>query len=230
MTRQQLIKQLKAIIVDLARPERIWLYGSEASGEATSTSDVDIAFSAASEYSGEEVKNAAQSLETLLSFDVVNLAHCEKRFKERVIATGKVIYSNSKQLRAEDALHNFGKALGRLSEAQDFAQEHSEEFGNIVLDLQVKRFEFTYEMCWKAIKRLLTYVGLEATNPRACFKEAFAQGWLKDEALFLEIIEMRNTSAHTYDLDFVGELQTRLPAYLNAFKALYVELQKQLEE
>ena len=40
-----------------------------------------------------------------------------------------------------------------------------------------------------------------------------------DEVLFLEIIEMRNTSAHTYDLDFVGELQTRLPAYLNAFKA-----------
>ena len=54
MTRQQLIKQLKAIIVDLAKPERIWLYGSEASGQATSTSDVDIAFLAAGEYSGEE--------------------------------------------------------------------------------------------------------------------------------------------------------------------------------
>ncbi|MDZ7925019.1 MAG: HI0074 family nucleotidyltransferase substrate-binding subunit [Marinagarivorans sp.] len=229
MTRQQLINQLKAIIVDKANPERIWVYGSEAAGEAKPVSDVDIAFMADKAFTGEEIKQAAHTLATLLSFDVVNLAHCEQRFKERVIATGKVIYSNSKQLRAEDALHNFGKALGRLSEAQDFAQEHSEEFGNIVLDLQVKRFEFTYEMSWKAIKRLLAYVGLEATNPRACFKEAFAQGWLKDEALFLEIIEMRNTSAHTYDLDFVGELQTRLPVYLGAFKSLYVEMQKQVD-
>ncbi len=230
MTRQQLINQIKALIIDLVKPERIWIYGSEAAGEAKSTSDIDIAFIAAQTYTGDAVKQAAQGFETLLSFDVINLAHCEKRFKERVIATGKVIYSNSKQLRAEDALHNFGKALGRLSEAQDFAQEHSEEFGNIVLDLQVKRFEFTYEMCWKAIKRLLTYVGLEATNPRACFKEAFAQDWLKDEALFLEIIEMRNTTAHTYDLDFVSELTTKLPCYLIAFKSLYIELQKQIEE
>ncbi len=229
MTRQQLINQLKALIINTANPERIWLYGSEAAGEAKPTSDVDIAFKADGVYSGEEIKQAAQHLNTLLTFDVINLSHCEKRFNERVQATGKVIYSNSKHLRAEDALHNFGKALGRLNEAQDFAKEHSAEYGNIVLDLQIKRFEFTYEMCWKAIKRILAFVGLEANNPRACFKSAYAQNWLHDEAVFLEIIEMRNTSAHTYDLDFVKELQTRLPKYQEAFKTLYIELQKQLE-
>jgi hypothetical protein len=52
---------------------------------------------------------------------MVNLTHCEIRFVERLKATGKVIYSNSKKLRAEDALYNYGKALRRLNEAQEFA-------------------------------------------------------------------------------------------------------------
>lgn len=229
MTRQQVINQLKALIINMAKPDRIWVYGSEAAGEAKPTSDIDIAFTAAKEFTGDAVKQAAAHLPTLLSFDIINLAHCEKRFAERVKATGKVIYSNTKKNRAEDALHNFGKALTRLSEAQAFAQENTQELGDIVLDVQIKRFEFTYEMCWKAIKRLLAYVGLEANNPRACFKEAFAQGWISNQNTFLEIIEMRNTTAHTYDLDFVTELQTRLPNYVIAFKALYVELQKQIE-
>jgi nucleotidyltransferase substrate binding protein (TIGR01987 family) len=85
-------------------------------------------------------------------------------------------------------------------------------------------------MCWKAIKRILAYVGLEENNRSACFKEAFAQGWIKNEAVFLEMIEKRNKTAHTYDLDFVSELQSKLPNYLDAFKNVYIELQKQIEE
>lgn len=234
MTRQQLINKLKALIIETANPERIWLYGSEASGDAKATSDIDIAFIAGPEYSGEEIKQLAADWPTLLSFDVTNLAHCDQRFIDRVKATGKSIYSNSKQLRAEDAIHSFGKALYRLKESVTYAAEHQEmrsdhEWEYIILDVQIKRFEFTYEMSWKAIKRVLAFVGMDASNPRACFKSAFTQGWIRDEHAFLVMMEMRNNTAYTYDLDMVKEITNDVPEYVEAFEGLYLELLKQVD-
>lgn len=44
-------------------------------------------------------------------------------------------------------------------------------YGDIVLDVAVKRFEFTYEMAWKALKRVLDYLGLDARAPRPVLRK-----------------------------------------------------------
>jgi nucleotidyltransferase substrate binding protein (TIGR01987 family) len=220
MTKREIIKKVTQVILKHARPERIYLYGSQVSGDSTPTSDIDIAFHDENcKYTAlTGIKEEVEKLPTLLKIDITNLVHTEERFKQRVIATGKVLYSASKKLRTEDALINFSKALERFSSVVDRKKEFAENgYSDIYLDLVVKRFEFTYEMSWKAIKRYLDFIGIDCLNPRGCFKEGFSQELLDEEDIWLDMIEMRNLSSHTYSEEEIGEILERLDSYKQAF-------------
>lgn len=238
MNRKSIINAVKVIIINKAKPSRIWLYGSEASGDSSDNSDIDIAYL---DTNGDaltrscilsEIKDEAEKIPTLVKIDISNIASTEDRFSLRVKTTGKVLFSASKPLRAEDAVYNYSRALTKLQEAQDALPSLLESgLQDIYLDLIVKRFEFTYEMSWKAIKRVLNMLGIEGVkSPRACFKEAYSQELLIEQAIWLDMIEMRNLSSHTYDELEIKQLKDKLPAYSIAFQALLTKLEQQIEE
>ena len=222
---ETIIEEVRAIILRHAKPERIWLYGSRANGEAIESSDIDIAYHDKEFTQDWVIEEEVEKLPTLLKIDIKNIASTEERFRQRVVSTGRVLYSANKQLRFEDGLYNFRRAFERYGEAIDRkeALEH-EGFGDIFLDLAVKRFEFTYEMAWKAVKRYLDYVGIGAPSPRACFKEAFSQQLITEEQIWLEMIERRNLSSHIYSQDQVAGILGRLDDYRKAFGDLLEKL------
>jgi nucleotidyltransferase substrate binding protein (TIGR01987 family) len=231
MTTQNLIQQVKAVILTHAKPNRIYLYGSQASGEADASSDIDIAFDDPELASDQlaAITTAVNNLDTLKKIEVKNLAYTSERFRNRVKSTGKVLYSRTKQQRAEDQLHNFQNALQKLSDAIDRKAEFLQEgFGDIYLDVIVKRFEFTYEMAWKAIKRYLDYQGITCKSPRSCFKEAYAQGMLDEEQVWLEMIEYRNLAAHIYEQEEIEQLLDHIDRFDKAFQQLRAYLESQL--
>jgi nucleotidyltransferase substrate binding protein (TIGR01987 family) len=90
-------------------------------------------------------------------------------------------------------LDSFNKALRRLAEALDAPP------GDLVRDASIQRFEFTFELAWKAIKNTATVEGLECMSPCSCLKLAFGQGWVDDEPIWLAMLEDRNRASHTYD-------------------------------
>ncbi len=230
MTRTQIIRQVKAIILKYCRPERIYLFGSRATDEAKPTSDLDIAFDDPECKALGRIREEVERLDTLLKIDVINLSRVEDRFRHRVLSTGKVLYSATKRLRAEDGLYSFEKALERFGETLARKEGLEEEgFGDLYLDLLVKRFEFTYEMAWKALKRYLDYLGLEASSPRAVFREAYAQGILKDESVWLDMIEMRNLSSHVYDEEEIAVMIDEAERFCAAFSELKHHLEKELK-
>jgi nucleotidyltransferase substrate binding protein (TIGR01987 family) len=221
------MKQVVAIILAYAKPERVWLYGSQTTGEATETSDIDIAYDDKDCKEDWRIQEEVERLATLIKIDVKNIAHSEERFRNRVKLTGRVLYSASKQLRFADALYNYRRALERFIEALDRrADLEREGFGDIFLDLAVKRFEFSYEMAWKTIKRYLDYEGIEADYPRACFKEAYSQKLIGNQQVWLDMIEQRNLSSHVYNQDEVAGILAKL----NDFRAAFEGLLQQLEE
>lgn len=85
-------------------------------------------------------------------------------------------------------------------------------------------------MSWKALKRVLDYLGIDARAPRPVFKEAYAQGLLSDEQVWLDMIEMRNLSSHVYDEHEISRILTELERYLAAFDALLARLRKTLPD
>ena len=227
MNTERIIGEVKDIILRHAKPERIWLYGSRATGEATETSDIDIAFEDKDFKEMWLIDAELESLPTLLKIDIKNIAHTEERFRQRVVSTGRVLYSADKKLRCEDGVYNYRRALERFREALERKELLEQEgFGDIFLDLAVKRFEFTYEMSWKAIRRCLDFLGIEAKYPRACFKEAYAIGLLTNESVWLEMIEQRNLTSHVYNQDEVKGILVRLDEFCQNFEELLARLEE----
>jgi len=227
MTNKAIISQVKTIILENSNPERIWIFGSQINGEAKKTSDIDIAYYDENSKNDYLILEKVQEIETLLKIDIKNIAKTSERFKNRVIATGKVIYSANKKLRVEDSLYNYKNALNRFIDAIEKETILKEEgFYDIFLDLIVKRFEFTYDMSWKAIKRYLDFVGIDVTNPRNSFKEAYSIGLIKDENIWLDMINQRNLSSHIYSEFEIRDILYKLEDY----KKVFVELKNKLEK
>jgi nucleotidyltransferase substrate binding protein (TIGR01987 family) len=224
-----LIKEIVKIILKYSNPERIYLYGSTANGEANLTSDIDIAYEDKDFKDDYLIKEEVDHLKTLLKIDIKNIAFTQDRFKNRVKSTGKVLYSATNRLRAEDGIYNLSKALDKFVNIVDRKAEFEEEgFADVYLDIVVKRFEFTYEMAWKALKRNLSFLGVEAKSPRMVFKEAFLQNLIEDEEVWLSMIEQRNLSSHIYDEFEIREILDKTESYKQAFLKLKESLIKSI--
>lgn len=225
MKKRELIEQVKKIILRNANPSRIYLFGSQIDGNVSKNSDIDIAYDCQDSKNDLLIKEEVEQISTLVKIDVVNITRVDIRFKNRVIDTGKVIWSATKILRFEDSIINFRNALGRYRTTIEGKSAYQRDgYGDIFLDIAVKRFEFTFEMAWKTCKRALDYYGFDCKSPRECLREAFSQGLISEENIWLDMLEQRNLSAHVYDEISVGEINLDLNRYLSAFEALEEKL------
>ncbi|MFH0734333.1 MAG: HI0074 family nucleotidyltransferase substrate-binding subunit [bacterium] len=222
-----IINQIKDIILKHTKTDRIYLYGSFIDDTTENFSDIDIAFDDKDFTKLSIITEEINKLNSLVKIDVKNLAFAEERFINRVKLQGKIIYSASKKLRAEDGLYNFTKAVNQFEKILNAKDTlYKDGYNDFYLDVLVKRFEFTYEMSWKAIKRFLEYNGITCNYPRNCFKEAYAQKLITDETIWLEMIESRNLTAHVYNEFEITPILDRVSLYLIAF----LELKNKLEE
>lgn len=106
----------------------------------------------------------------------------------------------------EAQLAQFVKALARLNEALAAPQS------DIVRDSAIQRFEFTIDMAWKLVKTCLEEkYGVVCQAPKECFREAYKQKMLAYDGFWLELIDMRNQTAHTYKEEVAQSVFERLP-------------------
>ncbi|HMU13645.1 MAG: nucleotidyltransferase substrate binding protein [Bacteroidetes bacterium] len=72
----------------------------------------------------------------------------------------------------------------------------------VVRDAAIKRFEFTYELAWKMMKRHLEWggeSGLTTMPRRELFRLAARYSLIEDPQRWFEYHEGRNLTSHTYD-------------------------------
>lgn len=84
-----------------------------------------------------------------------------------------------------------------------------EEKSALARDSAVKRFEYTYELCWKTAKVFLSeHFGVQVFSPKECFRELRKNGLVSDEEteLLLIMTDNRNEIIHTYNEQFSIEL------------------------
>ncbi len=87
-------------------------------------------------------------------------------------------------------------SAARLAEA--VAHPESE----LIRDATIQRFEFTFEVVWKALKLYLERQGHECGGPRPTLKKAFAEGLIptaEEADCWFQMLEDRNLASHAYD-------------------------------
>lgn len=113
----------------------------------------------------------------------------------------------------------FSKALFRLKEAIDL---YEKEENAVLLDGTIQRFEFTIELAWKLLKEYLSYEKLgDFNSPRATVKESYKQGIISDGETWLDMLDDRNLTSHTYDEETAEEIYKNIVSkYYNILKQL----------
>lgn len=122
--------------------------------------------------------------------------------------------------RFELARQQYGRALARLHEV--LAVDESE----IVRDALIQRFEFTYELAWKAMFYWLRDAGEKVPEiVRAVLQAGFKAELISDAQAWERVKEFRDATSHTYDQNKAIEVAAFVRAEaIIAFDALQTRL------
>jgi nucleotidyltransferase substrate binding protein (TIGR01987 family) len=130
-------------------------------------------------------------------------------------------------------LGSFGGAIGRLAEALDILDAEPENA--IVRDAVIQRFEFTYELAHKLLRRFLE---MTAADPQAVGRLSFQdlirtgseQGLLRlDWERWRDWRQARALTSHAYDEQKARQVAATVPAFLLEARFLYDSLHQRTE-
>jgi nucleotidyltransferase substrate binding protein (TIGR01987 family) len=125
---------------------------------------------------------------------------------------------------------SLGNTVRRLREG--IARWQSEPADEQVRDGLIQRFEFTYELSQKMVRR---YLKEAAASPDEIDRMPFAdlirtanaQGLLRGGwPAWRRFREMRARTSHTYDAEVAALIAAGIPAFLEEAEHLYAELQR----
>ena len=99
----------------------------------------------------------------------------------------------------------------------------------IVRDATIQRFEYTYELAWKMIKRHLDWEGHPDTSSlskREIFREAANAKLIADPDVWFGYHQARNETSHTYELTAAEEVYEAAVKFTPDARALLTELKR----
>ena len=202
---------------------KVILFGSRARGDYHKTSDVDLAI--VSDFDIRATLLAAFEASRLpFTFDVVLYGgQHNQRLRDAIDREGKLLLCveggriavTIEQIRLKK--ENYHHAFMRLQAAL----RKDADVDDMYLDATIQRFEFCFELAWKLMKAVLEYEGIEANSPRSCIREGWKQGLISDAEAWLEMMEKRNLSSHTYDENVARDIYHELKEqYITLLEAL----------
>ena len=117
-----------------------------------------------------------------------------------------------------ELIYSFQKLKEAVKKLDDGIKQVKDQLDR---DGVIQRFEFSFELLWKTLKLFLADEGIIANSPKEALKETFRFGLIKDDEVFLDMLEDRNQTSHIYSEDISKEIFGRIKKkYLNAFKLL----------
>jgi len=116
-----------------------------------------------------------------------------------------------------------------IAATQSLALAIEQPKNEFIRDAVIQRFEYTYELCWKFIKRDLTEdLGSEAINMlsrRDLFRTAADRGLIDDPVPWFAFHKARNETSHTYNKNTAELTYTTALEFLPRAQALVTLLE-----
>jgi nucleotidyltransferase substrate binding protein (TIGR01987 family) len=123
------------------------------------------------------------------------------------------------------------RTIDALQEALATYQSRAadESLRALLRDAAIQRFEFTFEVAWKTLKRFLEENSIESidrlTN-RQLFRLGFEQGLLRDSAAWMRYLQRRNLTSHVYSEVIAAQVFEVIPEFLDDARFLLTELEQ----
>ncbi|ATA60584.1 MULTISPECIES: HI0074 family nucleotidyltransferase substrate-binding subunit [Geobacillus] len=96
-------------------------------------------------------------------------------------------------------------------------------------DSIVKKYEILEDQLWKLLSRIFKASGLELNNPRACYRQAFKEGWIQNIDVWNDILHSRNAAAHVYNEEDYEQIKNRIVSqYVHEIEALLKYIKKEV--
>lgn len=210
-------------LVDLPFIEAIWLFGSHARGRAQKSSDIDLAILCphASQDQWRAIRSIIDEADTLSKIDCIRYDHLSNDDPlKSSINKDKVVLFDRTQNEIFQIHLSLQQALARLDEMIDEPENRT----SYVKDATIQRFEFCIELFWKLLKKICQYEGEEVNSPRSVLLTSHKLGLIENEALWLDMMEDRNLTSHTYKDSLAQEIYKHIKGYGPILKTTFDKL------
>jgi nucleotidyltransferase substrate binding protein (TIGR01987 family) len=128
--------------------------------------------------------------------------------------------AKNKSIRWKQRFQNFEKAFLLLEKNISIESPTEIERAGII-----QFFEMAFELAWKLMKDYLESQGFIIKSPREAIKLAFQTDLVEDGQVWLDALEDRNLTVHTYDEETALEVINKIKeAYYPALQQLYKTL------
>ncbi len=131
----------------------------------------------------------------------------------------------SEDIRWKQRFDNYTRALRQLDMAVALAGERA--LSDLEKQGLIQGFEYTHELAWNVLKDYLEHEGIVGiVGSRGAVREAFRRGLIAEGEAWMAMIEKRNLSSHTYNLDTANELCAQI---IDEFHPCFTALKATLE-
>lgn len=100
----------------------------------------------------------------------------------------------NKEVRWKQRFQNFEKSYLALERALQIKKPSETERAGVI-----QFFEIAFELSWKLLKDYLETQGFQVNSPRETLKQAYQSGVVRDGHAWIEALDDRNLTTHTYD-------------------------------
>lgn len=132
----------------------------------------------------------------------------------------------NQDIRWVQRFHNYQKAFTQLQQAVELSQQRP--LSNLEQQGLIQAFEYTHELAWNTLKDFLESRGTaNLFDSKDTTRAAFAAGLVEQGEVWMQMIQSRNQTTHTYNEETVDQIVT---AITEAYVAEFTRLQAKLEQ
>ena len=134
----------------------------------------------------------------------------------------------TQDIRWKQCFDNFQRAMHQL--ARGIETKAQRPLSDLEQQGLIQAFEFTHELAWNVLKDYLEMEGIQGlVGSRSTAREAFKRGLVGDGEVWMDMIEKRNLSSHTYNPSVANTLVASISdRYYVAFRELQLRFAQEL--
>ena len=111
----------------------------------------------------------------------------------------------NEDIRWKQRFENYTRALSTMKSAVELAA--ARDLSDLEKQGMIQGFEFTFELAWNVMKDYLEEQGITGIiGSKNAIRHAFNKGIIMDGEAWMDMVEGRNISSHTYDEEKADKL------------------------